>query len=141
MNVRRTALLLAGVMAFSLAGCGKQRYAVAYGESKYYTREDMDSAISAIETKFDDLEGCDLEYLGYMGDSEVTTDNLDWVNGIGSENGMGSFDEVIAFESTLHRPFSGRDEEWQNSTGREGCQWWLARKKGGEWHVLSCGYG
>lgn len=137
---KTAALTAAAVMSVTLASCGKQRYTVTYGESDIYTKADMESAVQAIETKFADFKGCNLEWVYYSGDDAVTSDNLDWMNELGEANGYGRFDEVIEFESTFHTPLFGGDDVWEKNKDYEGWQWWLAREKDGEWQVMTWGY-
>ncbi|WP_295156984.1 hypothetical protein [uncultured Ruminococcus sp.] len=140
--MRKTKLIAAAAAsAVALAGCGKQDYAVTYGKSEIYTQADMNSAVMAIEEKFKDFKGCDLEWVCYGGDGAVTTDNLDWINELGEAQGKGRFDEVIEFESTFRTPRFGGDDAWEHNKVYEGWQWWLGREKGGEWQVMSWGYG
>ena len=64
------------ICVLSLAGCGKNMADVTidYGDSRLYTTQDMDAAISLIETTFATWKGCELHRISYISDEECNAD-------------------------------------------------------------------
>lgn len=120
-----------------LSGCGKDKPTVAinYGSSQRYSTADMDSAIAVIRKEFDTWEGCTLYSISYTND-EYSEDNVDYCNELESEAG---FDECIVFESDFHSPVDGGGA-WNPDEDYTGWKWFLARREGGPWSLLTWGY-
>ena len=137
---KRIAVLLAAVTAAGLAGCGRDVFSISFVDSEYYSYEDMETAVNAIEEEFQSFNGCDMKEVYYAGDDAVTTDNLDWMNELGEAKGLGTFDEVIEFKSNFHTSRFGVTGGFNANTDYKDWEWWLARKRDGEWHVVTSGY-
>ena len=126
----------------SLAGCGKNMADVTidYGDSRLYTTQDMDAAISLIETTFATWKGCELHRISYISDEECNADNIAWMNDLRAPDDMQeTFTECIAFTSEFHSPKKGGGA-WNADTEYTGWKWWLARSDGGEWKLMTWGY-
>ena len=109
MKKRFTSLMLVTLLILSMAalfGCGKQEAGVAIdlGSSDIYDEEVRQAAVQVIQEEIAQWDGCELHKIAYMGDQEVTADNLKWMNELGQANGMGPYKEVIAFTADYHTP-------------------------------------
>lgn len=134
--------LLLTLCVLGLAGCGKSKTEVTidYGDSKLYTTQDMDAAISLIEATFDTWDGCELHSISYLSDEECNADNIAWMNDLRASNDVQeTFTECIAFTSEFHSPKEGAGA-WNADTEYTGWEWWLARSDGGEWKLMTWGY-
>ena len=139
--MKRTICLLCALGLLLLAACGdKKEVTVDYGSSERYTKEDMDAAMEAIRAEFDTWKGCELHALCYGGDAQCTEENLRWLNELGqAQQGEGGFTECMEFLSDFHSP--KRDSgAWNADFEYTDWQWWLARRPGGEWVLLTWGY-
>ena len=109
---------------------------VDYGSSDLYTREDMDLAVEMIDSEFSTWKGCKYNLVAYAGDECNSQENLDWLNGL--EEGQ-DYTQCIEFLSSFHSPKEGGGV-WEPDTDYDDYQWWLARKDGGDWELLTWGY-
>ena len=131
------ALCLAALVL--LAGCQgaePEGVSVDYGESELYTRADMDAAVDRIWAEFSAWEGCSGLELAYEGD-EAARENLGYCNELAEGEG---FTECIVFTSAFHSPKEGGGA-WNPDADYAGWQWYLARREGGPWRLLTWGYG
>lgn len=132
------------LMVLLFAGCGKgdiTEVKIDYGTSSVYTKEDMDSAIKLIKKEFISFEGCELHSLSYMSDEDCNNaDNIKWMNELRTDDNKEVFTQCIAFVSDFHSPKNGGDA-WYADKEYTGWTWWLARSDGGEWKLMSWGYG
>lgn len=130
------------VLIALFAGCGNQAapaVTIDYENSSIYTKEDMDAAIAIIRATFDTWEGCELHSISYSSDDVCTDEkNTAWMNQLEEANDNEQvFTQCIMFESSFHSPKKGAgawnpDEEYEWS-------WWLARREGGEWKLMTWG--
>lgn len=128
-----SSLLLICLTVLTLCSCSNTHNAeIDYGKSEIYSQEDMESAINLIKKDFSEMKGCKLYSLTYMGDEE-SKENLEYCR----SSEKGNFDQCIVFKSHFRSPLIGggaweKNEEYY-------WKWFLARKKGGEWVVLTKG--
>lgn len=141
--MKRMIVMLCALVLLLLSACGgKKEVTVDYGSSERYTQEDMDAAVKVIRAKFDTWKGCELHALRYGGDAECTEENLAWLNELGlAQQGEGGFTECMEFLSDFHSPKSSAEAGAFNVDFEyTDWQWWLARRPGGEWVLLTWGY-
>lgn len=130
------------VLIILFAGCGNQAapaVTIDYGNSSIYTKEDMDDAIAIIKATFDRWDGCELHSISYSSDDVCTSEkNIAWMNQLEEANDNEQvFTQCIMFDSSFHSPKKGvsalnLDEEYQWG-------WWLARREGGAWKLMTFG--
>ena len=78
MTRKISAALIAGLLMLVLCSCGKTGTAyVDCGNSEIYSKIDIETAASAVKTRFLTLKGCTLHYLKYAGD-EISESSLDY---------------------------------------------------------------
>ena len=114
----------------SLAGCGKNMADVTidYGDSRLYTTQDMDAAISLIETTFATWKGCELHRISYISDEECNADNIAWMNDLRAPDDMQeTFTECIAFTSGSIRPRKAAELGMRTRNTPAGNGGWPAR--------------
>lgn len=109
---------------------------VDYGKSEMYSKQDMEKAVEVIFNEFKTWKGCKLYTIEYMGDKE-SEENLDYCNDL-KENK--NFDECVVFESSFHSPKQG-DLGFNPDQDYNGWTWYLARTNGGQWQLVTYGYG
>ena len=125
------------------SGSGSGGVSIDYGTSEIYTHEDMDQAIAVIKDEFSKWEGCKLYNIRYTSDEENNEENIQWMNELAEGQGLeGGYTQVIEFLSDFHSPVE-QDEPsaWEPDTDYTDWNWWLARTDGGEWQLLTSGYG
>lgn len=130
------------VLIILFAGCGNQAalaVTIDYGNSSVYTKEDMDAAIATIQATFDTWEGCELHSLSYSSDGICTSEeNIAWMNDLEKANDNEQvFTQCIMFDSSFHSP-KKRAGAWNPDEEYE-WTWWLARREGGEWKLMTFG--
>lgn len=130
------------VLIILFAGCGNQAapaVTIDYGNSSVYTKEDMDAAIATIQATFDTWEGCELHSLLYSSDGICTSEeNIAWMNDLEKANDNEQvFTQCIMFDSSFHSP-KKRAGAWNPDEEYE-WTWWLARREGGEWKLMTFG--
>lgn len=130
------------VLIILFAGCGNQAapaVTIDYGNSSVYTKEDMDAAIATIQATFDTWEGCELHSLSYSSDGICTSEeNIAWMNDLEKANDNEQvFTQCIMFDSSFHSP-KKRADAWNPDEEYE-WTWWLARREGGEWKLMTFG--
>ena len=113
---------------------------VDYGTSELYSQEEMDAAITEFKKEFEKWKGCELHSVRYAGDECNSEDNIKWANELkeGSD-----FTQCIEFLTDFHSPVEEEQLEgtaWEPDTEYTDYQWWLARKDGGAWELVSWGY-
>ena len=134
--------LLLIITTCSLCACNnkKKEVKIDYGESKIYSKKDMDSAIKLLKEKFKEFEGCELHSIKYSSDDVITKDNLDWLNGIRPEEYKDiKFTQIIMFETDFHTP-KGNNCCFTEDIEMEDYEWWFARTDNGEWVYITKGY-
>lgn len=141
---KMSALLLAAVCMYLLAGCGNKtvpEVKIDYGQSEVYSIEDMDAAIRMIEKKFRTWKGCELHSIAYGGDKECNEKNLAWMNKLEEANDAKEhFTQCIMFTSSFHSPKVYNGGGLNTNEEYTGWQWWLARSEGGRWKLMTWGY-
>ena len=115
----------------------KSAVKVELGDSALYTHEELAEAVSAVETKFAEFEGCELHSIRYAGDESCTEENLKWMNELKPE---GRFTQVAEFLMDFHSPME-QVGAWNADTEYTDYQWWLARSADGAWEILTWGFG
>ena len=131
-----------------MAGCGTlsavKGLQINYGNSSIYSQNDMDSAISLIENKFDNEKGwkkCGLHSITYGGDNECNYDNLKWMNELEAANAnQAHFDQVIMFKTDFRSPLYDPGGTWNTNQEYTNFGWWMARENGGDWKIMTWGY-
>lgn len=131
-------LFLTMFVLLAMTACGNKAIEVKvdYGSSSVYSKEDMDKAITAIKKEFATWNGCELHSISYAGDSCVTDENIKWMNDLVKNK---DYTQCIEFKSSFHAPKNGGGA-WEADKEYENYEWWLARKDGGEWDLLTWGY-
>ena len=129
-------LVMSG-MAFSSCSDKYADVDIDYSISSLYSEDEMDAAIKLIEQEFDGWEGCEMHSIKYAGDGDMTAENMEWVNSIAEINGFNSdYTECISFLVTFHSPVDGGGA-WIPNTEYTDMKWWLARKNGGSWKLIT----
>ena len=80
------------------------------------------------------------EYYKYAGDECNSEENLKWLNSLGDG---GDYTQCIEFLTDFHSPVLEEQLEgtaWEPDHEYADYQWWLARKDGGDWELVSWGY-
>lgn len=128
-------------LVFSICGCSNTKNAkIDYGKSDIFSKEDMDSAIKVIIKEFNEMKGCKLYSLKYMGD-DFCKENINYANEVANElRKEKKFTECIVFTSTFRSPLLGGDA-WIANEVYEGWEWYLARTENGSWELLTYGWG
>lgn len=107
---------------------------VEYGASDLYSRQDMDEAIDLIREEFDSWDGCKLYSIHYT-DDDFCQRELEYCNTLAKEGA--TYDECIVFRTQFRSPFFGGGA-W-NANSRYDWSWYLARREGGAWELLTWG--
>ena len=116
-----------------------------YGDSKLFTKEDMDAAIAVIRAEFDTWKGCELHSIRFAGDDANSADNIKWMNELkeGQKKEGPAYTQCIEFISDFHSPKDEadlKDTAWEGDQEYKDWQWYLARTEGGDWTLLTWGY-
>lgn len=110
---------------------------VHYQTSKIFTREDMDKAIAVVKAEFKEMEyfeGCRMDKIVYDGD-EISLRELESLK----ERNL-DYDECILFQTYYTRSkIACFKDSWGPEEGM--FIFWLGRKNGGSWKVISSGTG
>ena len=113
------------VFVLSLFGCGK-------------TGGDMRvrgiAAVQAVIAGFRDFQGCTLKEISYAGDETVRKEQ-EYILG------FGDYDEGIVLLSSFTVDEHGGDGSLEPNHTYTRWGWYLARKNGGKWNIVTCGYG
>ena len=113
---------------------------IDYGDSTFYSQEDMNAAIEQIKKEFRGWSGCKLHSIAYSSDDECNSENIKWMNELAEANDMSEeFEQCIMFKSDFHSPKNGGGG-WNSDYEYTGWQWWLARSKNGSWKLMTYGY-
>lgn len=135
--MRKTlACFLLFALVLSLAGCGgnAKEVTVLDMESELYTQEDYLAAVDAVKSYFQNFQGCTLKEISYAGDEKV---QKEWEYILG----FGDYSEGIVLMSTFDVDKNGGDGSLEPNSTYYGWGWYLARRDGGSWTVVTCGYG
>lgn len=129
-----------------LAACGGKKteagrippeVAVDLGKSELYTQKERSDAMLAVRSKFATFAGCELHSIRYAGDEANNEENLRWLNSL--VDGV-EFTQVAEFLTDFHSPVEDGPYAWERDSEYKDYQWWLARKKDGDWKLVSWGY-
>ncbi len=130
-------------LAFSLVGCAFEKgktdevKIIPWEKSKYYSDEDIYSAIEVTKKYFEEeFNGCTLTEITYIGDSEAELGENDFYD-IAKENDA---DEVIVLVSSFHVGPHGGDGSLETDIDYDNWKWILVRKDKGSWRHLDHGY-
>ena len=107
-----------------------------YGNSKLYTKEELEAAAIQVKCEFATFEGCELHNLRYAGDECNTKENIDWLNSL--DEGA-NYTQVAEFLADFHTPVEGGGA-WEADTEMKDYQWWLARTENEGWQLVNFGY-
>ena len=118
-----------------LAGKDAPEVEIDLGSSGLYTENELYDAMLAIKCSFAALPGCELHSLRYAGDDANSAESIEWVNTLKENAGFTEVCEFLMdFNSGSEMPAMNPNSEYVNY------QWWLARKDGGDWEIVSWGY-
>ena len=110
--------------------------AIDYGDSKLYTKEELEEAAVQIKCDFASMKGCELHSLRYAGDECNSEENIKWMNELDPEGG---YTQVVEFLGDFHSPKEDAGA-WNPDYEYKGWGWFLARADGGGWQLLTSGY-
>ena len=110
---------------------------IEYGSSDIYSQKDIDEAIDVIQKEFSTWKGCELHSIRYDTDECNSKKNIKWMNSL--KKGQ-NYTECIKFLADFHSPVEGYGA-WEPDTEYADYQWWLARSEGGNWELLTWGFG
>lgn len=130
------ACILLCALVLSLSGCGgnAENAAVIDMTSEIYTQEDYLAAVQAVKTGFRDFQGCTLTEISYAGDETVQKEQAYIL-------GFGDYDEGIVLLSSFTVDEHGGDGSLEPNGTYTRWSWYLARKNGGKWKIVTSGYG
>ena len=131
------AALLIVVLAFAACGKGIDSAKIDYGHSEIFSKDDMDEAIDLIKERAAQMTGLKkLINIRYSSDDCNSEENVSWMNECVDD---AKFTQCIMFTTDFT---TGSNTSSLNPNDRyTDWQWWLARTDGGEWHVVTSGYG
>lgn len=130
------ACVLLCLLALCVSGCGgnEENLTVIDMDSEIYTQEDYLAAVQAVKTGFRDFQGCTLTEISYAGDETVQEEQAYIL-------GSGDYDEGIVLLSSFTVDEHGGDGSLEPNGTYTRWGWYLARKNGGKWNIVTCGYG
>ena len=130
------ACILLCALALSVSGCGgnEENLTVIDIDSEIYSQEDYLAAVQAVKTGFRGLRGCTLTEISYAGDETVQEEQAYIL-------GSGDYDEGIVLLSSFTVDEHGGDGSLEPNSTYTRWGWYLARKNGGKWNIVTCGYG
>lgn len=134
---KRFAMVLALSLVLALAGCAGNldNVAVDYGDSALYTQAEIGQAVQVVKDTFRTFNGCTLHSLSYAGD-ERSEAELDYYNAALED---AAYISCIVLNSSFHSPKNGGGA-WEANTEYT-WNWILAKESGGDWTLISYGYG
>ena len=130
------ACVLLCLLALCVSGCGgnEENLTVIDMDSEIYSQEDYLAAVQAVKTGFRDFQGCTLTEISYAGDETVQKEQAYIL-------GSGDYDEGIVLLSSFTVDEHGGDGSLEPNSTYTRWGWYLARKNGGKWNIVTCGYG
>ncbi len=110
-----------------------------YGRSFIYSKDDIANAMNVVMDEFMNWKGCVLHNIRYTSDDRNSLENINWVNELDPGK---KYDQVIELLSDFHSPKDpDRSESAFNADSEyTDWHWYLARKNGGEWKLITYGY-
>ncbi len=136
--MKKIAFVLALMMVFVFTACTSKTVMVDvdYGDSRLYSKEDMDTAAKIILEEFAQMKGAELQSLNYTSDECNSQENIDWMNDLANREVQ--YTQCIEFASKFRSPEEGGGSWIPDS--EYNWHWWLARADGGEWELMTFGY-
>lgn len=124
------------LLVLCVSGCGEneENLTVIDIDSEIYSQEDYLAAVQAVKTGFRDFQGCTLTEISYAGDETVQKEQAYIL-------GSGDYDEGIVLLSSFTVDEHGGDGSLEPNSTYTRWGWYLARKNGGKWNIVTCGYG
>ena len=115
---------------------------IDYGNSNFYSKEEMDDAIKIIKKEFfNSFMGSELKNIRYVSDDKCGVDELEWLNVLAEDNDSKEhFTECMLFLSDFHSSKNGRGDLEADYEYTD-WQWWLARSENGKWKLVTNGWG
>lgn len=108
-----------------------------YDRSKQFTEEDLDAALKVIQEEVSMWEGVSLANIRYAGDEASTDKNLAWMNELGNDK---DYTQVCEFITDVEVAENAPAGPWEAGQTYKDYNWWLARKDGGDWSLMTWGY-
>lgn len=133
-KISRRLILIAVILALVfLVGSYFRKPAVEAFSSDIYTQEDYDAAVTVVKRQYNSLTSPTLLKIGYSGD-EWTLSQQEYILH------FDDYTEGIVLYSDFSVPKYFRNS-WEAGETYRNWQWYLARKDGGDWTVVTSGYG
>ena len=129
------ALLLALLLLFSLAACGKTTagYTVIVPYDAHYSETEIRAAMRVAVRYFErEFDGCSLLAISYD-EAKVKDAEPAWA-------AQYDADEAIVLLSSFHVDGSGGDGSFNANSDYTDWQWILVRNDGGSWQLKTWGY-
>lgn len=136
-------LLISILLTCQLTGCSLIiNSKIDYGNSKVYSKEDMDAAIKIIKKEFfNSFMGSKLKNIRYVSDTKCGVDELEWLNSLEEDNDTKEhFTECMLFLSDFHSSKNGNGV-FESDHDYFDWQWWFARSENGKWKLVTNGCG
>ena len=130
------ACILLCALALGILGCGgnEENLTVIDIDSEIYSQEDYLAAVQAVKTGFRNFRRCTLTEISYAGDETVQKEQ-EYILG------FGDYDEGIVLLSSFTVDEHGGDGSLEPNGTYTRWGWYLARKNGGKWKIVTSGYG
>lgn len=115
---------------------------IDYGESEYFTHEQMDAAIAVIKDRFLDWYNCELHSIAYTSDEQSASEYQCYAGSESRKTGKTYVDGIV-FISSFH---SAAENEEHPGTGLNpdqeytGWSWILLQTEEGQWELVTWGY-
>lgn len=140
--MRKRTRILAGILVllavvaalFFFFRSRRQEPAIEAFSSQLYTQEDYDAAVRLVKRQFKPLDKRTLLRISYAGDGKALSEQ-DYILA------FGDYTEGIVLYSDFYVPKHGADGCWNPDSTYRNFAWYLARKNGGLWTVVTAGYG
>ncbi len=110
---------------------------IDYGTSEIYTEQDLRDAVIRIKCRFAFWGNVDLKSIRYAGDEAVSEEKLKWLNELEPQAG---YTQAAMFFTDFHTPADFTQNVFTADTDYTDYQWWLARKAGGGWDIVTFAY-
>lgn len=128
-------IILCVLFVLSLCACGGDVSKVKTHkvDSKFYSQEDIASAIEVIKNDFRrEWSGCTLKEIYYAGD-EISKDHQEFAD-------RNNADDVLVLLSSFDVDSSGGDGSLDPNSTYDNWNWILVRTNGGQWQHIDHGY-
>ena len=137
-----TAIIFCLMIFSSQVQAEESEIKIDYGNSKNFSREDMDFCIEVIKHELK-RSGCTLHTVRYMGDKFNSHENRKYLNSLApSRNFKKKFTKCMVFETDYRSPpDDGKISAWNYDTEYTNYQWWFGfYKPDKDWKLLTSGY-